>query len=63
MNLETGGMQDCMFQKEKEKRRLSLRVKLEMAKYRISQKTVGSTVQNHVNNMRGLFLGNHRDSP
>lgn len=56
-------MQDCMFQKEKEKRRLSLRVKLEMAKYRISQKTVGSTVQNHVNNMRGLFLGNHRDSP
>lgn len=40
-----------------------LRVELEMAKYRISQRTIGSIVQGHVNDVRGLFLGNHRDSP
>ena len=41
---------------------LSLRAQLEMAKYRISRRTVSSTVQNNVNDVRALFLGNHRDS-
>lgn len=55
-------MQGCMFQRGI-KRMLSLRAQLEMAKYRISQRTVGSIVQGNVRDMRGLFLGNHRDLP
>ena len=42
---------------------LSLRAQLEMAKYRISQRAVSSTVQNSVKDVRAWFLGNHRDSP
>lgn len=61
MNLGTGRMQGCMFERG-EKRMLSLRVKLEMAKYRLFQRTVGGTAQGNVNDTRGLFLGNHRDS-
>ena len=55
-------MQGCMFQRGT-KRMLSLRVQLEMAKYRISQRTVGSIVQGNASDMRGLFLGNHKASP
>ena len=62
MNLGAGGTQLVRF-KEKKKGMLSLRVKPVMAKYRILQRTVGSTVQNNVNVMRGQFLGHHRDSP
>lgn len=62
MDLGAGGMQGCMFQRGG-KRMLSSRVQLEMAKYRISQRTVGSLVQGNVNDVRGLFLGNHRNSP
>lgn len=62
MNLRAGGMQGCMSWGGG-KWMLSLRVQCEMAKYRISQGTVGSTVQGTANDVRGLFLGNHRNSP
>lgn len=55
-----------MYVSEREKKRmlsLRLRVQFEMVKYRISPRTAGSTVQNNVNDVSGLFLGNHRDSP
>ena len=55
-----------LYVSEREKKRmlsLRLRVQFEMVKYRISQRTAGSTVQNNVNDVSGLFLGNHRDSP
>lgn len=61
---EFGGWRDAgLYVSKRKKRMLSLRVQLEMAKYRSSQRTAGSTVQGHVSDVRRLFLGNHRDSP
>lgn len=54
-------MQGWMFQRWGGE--LSLRVELEMAQYRISLRTAGGTGQGNVNVVRGLFLGNHRNSP
>lgn len=65
INLGGWREQDSMFQRDpkRKKRMLSFSIQLEMAKYRISPRTVGSTLQNNVNDVRGLFLGNHRGSP